>query len=82
MNDLPDGVVSTCKNFADDISLFSKVKDEQPNVMSKSDFQWKILSNHDPTKHAIKGYFANKCSKTIYTPLCLAMTEAATQRCS
>ena len=28
INDLPIGIESTCKIFADDTSLFSKVKDE------------------------------------------------------
>ena len=59
INDLPNGIESICKIFADDTSLFSKVKDEtfsdtqlndDLNKISKWDFQWKMLFNPDPSK--------------------------------
>ena len=57
-NDLPNGIESICKIFADDTSLFSKVKDatffdaqltNDLNKISKWDFQWKMF-NPDPNK--------------------------------
>ena len=54
INDLPDGLTSTCKIFADDTSLFSKVIDKvnsnsQLNSclekINKWAFQWKISFN-------------------------------------
>ena len=57
INDLPNGMGSICKIFADDTSLFSKVKDatfsdtrlnNDLNKISKWVFQWKMLFNPDP----------------------------------
>ena len=51
INDLPNGIESICKIFADDTSLFSKVKDatfsdtqlnNDLNIISKWAFQWKM----------------------------------------
>ena len=50
-NDLPNGIKSICKIFADDTSLFSKVKDatfsdtqlnNDLNIISKWAFQWNM----------------------------------------
>ena len=54
INDLADGIKSICKIFADDTSLFSKVKDKNCstvkfnndlNIISSLAIQWKMLSN-------------------------------------
>ena len=61
INDLPDGITSICKIFADDISLFSK--DYGTDISAKelnSDleklvnryFQWKMKFNPDLNKQA------------------------------
>ena len=58
INDLPDGIKSLCKIFADDASLFSKVKDKNCStaelndliIISPSAIQWKMLFNPDPHK--------------------------------
>ena len=69
MNDLPDGLTSLCKIFADDTSLFSKAinrkKSEiEPNkdlkLISQWAYQWKMLFNPDPTKQATEVCFSNK----------------------
>ena len=61
INDLPDGITSLCKIFADDTSLFSKVYDidiyaKELNFdlekTSKWAFQWKMQFNPDPNKQA------------------------------
>ena len=63
INDLPNGIESICKIFADDTLLFSKVKDatfsdtqlnNDLNKISKWAFQWKMLFNPDPSKQAIE----------------------------
>ena len=69
INDLPSGIESICKIFADDTSLFSKVKDatfsdtqlnNDLNKTSKWTFQWKMLFNPDPSKQAIEIGFSHK----------------------
>ena len=69
INDLPNRIESICKMFADDTSLFSKVKDEtfsdtqlnnDLNKISKWAFQWKMLFNSDCNKQAIEICFSHK----------------------
>ena len=59
INDLPAGLTSMCKIFADDTSLFSKVNGKSnSNTELNSDlakisnwaFQWKMSFNPDPNK--------------------------------
>ena len=59
INDLPNNIRSTCKSFADDISLFSHVLDKDTSqdelnydLQKVSDlrFQWKMQFNPDPIK--------------------------------
>ena len=78
INDLPNGIESTCKIFADDASLFSKVKDETSsdtqlnndlNKISKWAFQWKMLFNPDPSKQAIEICFSHKRENKNYPSL-------------
>ena len=63
INDLPNGTESICKIFADDTSLFSKLKDatfsdtqlnNNLNKISKWAFQWKMLFNPDPSTQTIE----------------------------
>ena len=54
IHDLPDGIKSICKIFADDTSLFSKVKDKNCSTVELNNdlmiirnwaIQWKMLFN-------------------------------------
>ena len=79
INDLPDRIKSTCKTFADDTSLSSKVKDKNCStvelnndlkIISNWAFQWKMLSNPDPNKQAVEILFSKKQhEKDNYPPL-------------
>ena len=66
INDLPNGMESILKIFADDKSLSSKVKDatfsgtqlnNDLNRISKWAFQWKMLFNPDHSKQALEIMF-------------------------
>ena len=68
-HDLPDGITSICKIFADDSSLFSKVYDidispKELNSdlakISKWAFQWKTQFNPDSNKQANEVIFSRK----------------------
>ena len=83
INDLPDGITSLCKIFADDTSLFSKVYDIDISAkelnsdlenISKWAFQWKMQFNPDPNKQANEVYFSKKKQKTVLIPLLLSIT--------
>ena len=78
INDLPNGIESICKIFADDTSLFSEVKDatvshtqlnNDLNKISKWAFQWKMLFNPDPSKQAIEICFSHKRDNVSYPSL-------------
>lgn len=69
INDLPDGLSSTAKFFADDASLFSIVQD--PNESGKYlnldlsvnfqwAYQWKMFYKPDPKKTAHEVIFSRK----------------------
>ena len=68
-----------CKIFADDTSLFSKVKDKNCStvelnndlkIISNWAFQWKMLFNPDPNKQAVEILFSKKQQeKDNYRPL-------------
>ena len=69
INDLPDELKSNAKLFADDMSLFSIVKDknESANILSnelaqisKWAYNWKMLFNPDPSKPAQEVIFSRK----------------------
>ena len=78
INNLPDGLVSICKIFADDTSLFSKVFDITKSVndlnsdlekISHWAYQWKVQFNPDPSKQANEVIFSRKFnSNQIYYP--------------
>ena len=78
INDLPDGIKSICKIFADDTSLFSKVKDKNCStvelnndlkIISNWAFQWKMLFNPDPNKQAVEILFSKKHENDNYPRL-------------
>ena len=68
INDLPDEITSSCKIFADDTSLFSKIENksysnfqlnEDWERISKWSFQWKMLFSPDPVKQGIEDFNKN-----------------------
>ena len=78
INDLPDGITSICKIFADDTSLFSKVLDVNESTkklnfdlekISEWAFQWKMQFNPDPNKQANEVIFSRKSEVHSYPPL-------------
>ena len=69
VNDLPNGLKSECKLFADDTSLFSVVHEistSESNInndlmlISKWTFQWKMSFNPDLSKQAQEIIFSRK----------------------
>ena len=68
INDLPDGINTLCKIFADDTSLFSKVYDIHKSASNLDDlekisywaYQWKMQFNPDPYKQANEVIFSRK----------------------
>ena len=69
INDLPDGINSFYKIFADDTSLFSKVYDIHKSTSNLNDdlekisywaYQWKMQFNPDPNKQANEVTFSRK----------------------
>ena len=75
INDLPDGITSICKIFADDTSLFSKVIDtcnsQNADLESISNwtYQWKLQFNPHPKKQANEVIFSHKSNTYIYPPV-------------
>ena len=79
INDLADGVSSNIKLFADDSSLFARVKnnvnitharltDDLQTITSWA-HSWKMKFNPDITKQAIEVIFSHKNSKPFHPPL-------------
>ena len=69
INDLPNGLISKIKIFADDSSLFSLVLNQiQSSIELNRDlqsisewaYQWKMSFNPDPAKQAVEVYFTRK----------------------
>ena len=69
INDLLDGITSSCKIFADSTSLFSKIErkscsnfklDKGLKTISKWAFRWKVLFNRDPRKQPREVGFSHK----------------------
>ena len=78
INDLPDGLKSNAKLFADDTSLFSTVFDTiKSSEILNSDleliqnwaFQWKMSFNPDPNKQAAEVVFSHKIDKPSHPPI-------------
>ena len=79
VNDLPNGLKSKCKLFADDTSLFSVVHDISTSasdinndltLISNWAFQWKMSFNPDPSKQAQEIIFSRKKNEVI-PPKCV-----------
>ena len=75
VNDLPNGLKSERKLFADDTSLFSVAHDVNTSssdinsdlkLISDWAFQWKISFNPDPSKQAQEIIFSRKKIKSSY----------------
>ena len=75
INDLPKGITSVCKIFADDTSIFSKIVDKNISaiqlnkdleVISNWAYQWKMLFNPDSNKQALEVRFSQKRDKENY----------------
>ena len=73
INDLPDGIQSNVKIFADDTSIFSVMTDNirdsatlnyDLNLVSKWADRWKMSFNPDPSKQAKEIVFSKKRSTT------------------
>ena len=84
INNLSNGLSSTCKLLANDTSLFSVVKDIQSSaailrnyltVISNWTFQWKMIFNPDLTKQAQEVIFSRKTKKLIHP--CLSFNDIA-----
>ena len=74
INDLPNGLESKVKIFADDTSLFSQVSDQirSSNELNRDlwkisewAFQWKMSFNPDPSKQAVEVYFTRKLDPPV-----------------
>ena len=75
INDLPDGLKSNVKLFADDTSLFSVVKNKEESasdltndldMISKWAYNWKMSSNPDPNKPTQEVLFSRKNSNITH----------------
>ena len=78
INDLPNGLQSNPKLFADDTSLFSTVQDITTSTVTLNNDltkisewagQWKMNSNPDPRKQAQELLFSRKTSSKPYQSL-------------
>ena len=74
--DMPDGLKSNVKLFADDTSIFSIAKNKngsakdlthELSLISKWAFQWKMLFNPDPTRPGQEGIFSRKKGNSAHT---------------
>ena len=77
IDDLPGGLTSLCKIFADDKSIFliaiaRKKSEIKPNkdfkLISLWAYQWEMLSNPDPTKQATEVCFSHKRDNGPHEP--------------
>ena len=88
INDLPDGLKSIAKLFADDTSLFSVVKDVTKSCfdlncdLSKINdwaYQWKMCFNPDPNKQAAEVISSHKISHQFHPPIFFNNTPVVSQ---
>ena len=84
INDLPNGLKTHAKRFADDTSLFIIVKDKNENanalnndlsLISKWAFNWKMPFNPDPHKPAQEVLFSRKKKIPIHPVISLNNSE-------
>ena len=78
INDLPIGLSSDVKIFADDTSIFSVVKDSAESYRNLSNdlevinlwaHQWKMSFNPDPSKQAVEVIFSRKRAAQHHQPI-------------
>ena len=78
VNDIPDNLTSNVKLFADDVSLFSVVKDpirsgaelnNDLKIIQKWAYDWKMSFNPDPNKQATEVLFSKKRSNVLHPDL-------------
>ena len=78
INDLPLGLKSNVKMFADDTSLFSIVKNPVESsqdlnhdlkLINSWEHQWKMSFNPDPSKQAVEVIFSRKKSEQYQPPI-------------
>ena len=78
INNLPDGIMSICKIFAEDTSLFSKILNTRnsQNILNSDweiiknwAYQWKMQFNLDPKKQANEVIFSRKSNRCTYLPV-------------
>ena len=76
INDLPEGLTSNVKLFADDTSIFSVVRDSSSSSLSVNEelskisqwgYKWKMLFNPDASKQAKRLFSHTKKILTITT---------------
>ena len=89
INDLPDGICSLGKIFADDTSIFSKVHNKHlshtnlnkdlANITELA-FQWKMQFNPNPNKQANEVYFTRKTTSHDY--LAIKFNGNPVQQCN
>ena len=86
INDLPEGLITNAKLFADDTSLFSVVRDiaasteelnSDPRNIRKSAYQWKIIFNPDLTKQVQEVTFGRKLNKPVHRKLTLNNSQVS-----
>ena len=91
INDLPDGITSICKIFADDTSLFSKVQDINKSAnelncdlekVSNWAYQWKMQFNPDPNKQANEVIFSRKSNSNSFPYPPVKFNENNITKCS
>ena len=89
VNDLPHGISSICKMFADDTSLFSKVKDSSLSLfdlnydletINQWAYQWKMPFNPDPNKQATEVLFSRRVNSDDHPKL--TFNDNQFQQCS
>ena len=78
INDLPDGICSLCKIFADDTSIFSKAHNKHSSHTNLNNdlanitewaFQWKMQFYPHRNKQANEVYFTRKTTSHDYLPI-------------
>ena len=86
INDLPKGLSSNAKLFADDTSLFSVIHDSSTTRNDLNDdlvkisnwaYQWKTSFNPDPNKQAQEVIFSRKTKKLNHLPLTLSKSTVS-----
>ena len=91
INDLPDGLTSICKIFADDTSLFSKVFNINESAndfnidfekISQWTYRWKMQFNPDPNKQANEVFFSRKSNSSNLTYRPVKLNNINITRCS